>query len=68
MSPAKNIKEKIPKKSGRTENKQAVAGESRIRELAYRLYEMRGRSNGNDRGDWFEAEKRIRSGENLHSC
>jgi hypothetical protein len=31
-------------------------GTSNIRELAYRLYEERGRLDGRDREDWLEAE------------
>lgn len=30
-----------------------------IRQVAYLLFEQRGRTNGNDRQDWIEAEKRI---------
>jgi len=31
-----------------------------IAEEAYRLYEARGCTHGNDWADWFEAEKRIK--------
>ena len=44
----------------KTPDSQAEAQESRIRELAYRLYEERGRRNGNDMQDWLEAESIIR--------
>lgn len=33
------------------------------RELAYRLWEERGRPVGRPEEDWFEAERRLRSGE-----
>jgi hypothetical protein len=32
----------------------------RIRERAYELFERRGRANGFDRQDWFEAERQVR--------
>ncbi len=32
-------------------------------ELAYRLWEERGRPNGRPDDDWFEAERRLRSGQ-----
>jgi len=44
----------------KTPDSQAEAQEARIRELAYRLYEERGRRNGNDMQDWLEAESIIR--------
>jgi Spy/CpxP family protein refolding chaperone len=34
--------------------------EQKIRELAYQLYEERGRSDGHDLDDWLEAEGMIR--------
>ena len=33
------------------------------RELAYRLWEERGRPEGRPEEDWFEAERRLRSGQ-----
>ena len=42
---------------------------TRIAELAYALYEQRGRKDGQDQEDWFNAEQRImtqgRSGRSL---
>jgi Protein of unknown function (DUF2934) len=44
---------------------------SRIAELAYKLYEERGRQQGHQLEDWIEAERRIsemqESGEIVHS-
>ncbi len=39
----------------------ALSGEDRTRvaELAYALYEQRGRKDGDDQADWFNAEQRI---------
>ena len=34
-------------------------GKNAIAELAYQLYEQRGRVDGHDREDWFEAENRL---------
>ncbi len=34
-----------------------------VRQVAYRLYENRGYTPGNDQGDWFEAEQRVRRAE-----
>ena len=34
-------------------------GEEQIRRRAYELYEARGRENGHDLDDWFEAEAEI---------
>ena len=34
-------------------------GEEQIRRRAYELYEARGRGNGHDLDDWFEAEAEI---------
>jgi Protein of unknown function (DUF2934) len=39
--------------------------ESRIRELAYRLYEQRSRRDGHDVQDWLEAEAIIRGRRNI---
>jgi hypothetical protein len=36
------------------------------RELAYRLWEERGRPEGRPEEDWFEAERRLRSAEHEH--
>lgn len=33
---------------------------SMIQQRAYGLYEKRGLANGNDLGDWFEAERQVR--------
>jgi hypothetical protein len=38
------------------EKLKSAADEMRTRQLAYSLYEMRGRVDGNDLKDWFEAE------------
>ena len=35
------------------------SGEEQIRRRAYELYEARGRENGHDLDDWFEAEAEI---------
>lgn len=35
---------------------------ARIAALAYRLYEQRGREEGHDVEDWFDAERNIRAG------
>jgi hypothetical protein len=35
----------------------AFPSESKIRERAYELYESRGREPGQDKQDWFRAEK-----------
>jgi hypothetical protein len=37
--------------------------ETRIRELAYELYESRGRIDGHELDDWLEAESVIRRGD-----
>jgi hypothetical protein len=39
----------------------AISGEdqTRVAELAYALYEQRGRKDGHDLEDWFNAEQRI---------
>ena len=34
-----------------------------VEKVAYTLYERRGYAHGNDMGDWFEAEKRVRQAE-----
>jgi hypothetical protein len=34
----------------------------KVRLTAYSLFEQRGFKHGNDRGDWFEAEKIVRRG------
>ena len=34
-------------------------GKTAIAELAYQLYEQRGRQDGHDLEDWFEAENRL---------
>ena len=36
-----------------------------VRQVAYSMYERRGYSDGNDMGDWFEAEKKVREAEQL---
>ena len=36
-----------------------VSSQDRIRELAYELYESRGRVLGQDQQDWFRAEQEI---------
>jgi hypothetical protein len=38
------------------------ANDAEIRELAYRLYEVRGRVDGREMEDWLEAESIIRQG------
>ena len=35
---------------------------TRVAELAYALYERRGRKDGHDQEDWFNAEQRIMTG------
>jgi Protein of unknown function (DUF2934) len=37
-----------------------VVTEAQIQDLAYKLYEQRGRVDGNDQQDWFEAESILR--------
>ncbi|MGA9967258.1 MAG: DUF2934 domain-containing protein [Terriglobales bacterium] len=37
----------------------AVPSDSKIRERAYELYEIRGREPGQDEQDWLRAEKEI---------
>lgn len=37
-----------------------VVPDSQIQELAYKLFEERGRVDGNDQQDWFEAESILR--------
>ncbi|UCD94888.1 MAG: DUF2934 domain-containing protein [Candidatus Zixiibacteriota bacterium] len=36
-----------------------------VEKLAYSLYERRGYEHGNDMGDWFEAEKKVRQAETV---
>jgi len=40
-------------------------GRRLVERIAYSLYERRGRSNGNDMGDWLEAENRVRRAEEM---
>lgn len=52
----------IESKDGTTAHVELNGGSNReagIRQVAYLLYEKRGKTNGNDRQDWIEAEKRI---------
>jgi hypothetical protein len=44
-----------------TAQSHALSGEdhTRVAELAYALYEQRGRKDGHDLEDWFNAEQRI---------
>jgi hypothetical protein len=37
----------------------AVPSDSKIRERAYELYEIRGREPGQDKQDWLHAEKEL---------
>lgn len=41
--------------------------QTRVAELAYELYEQRGRKDGQDLEDWFKAERRIMSQGRLSS-
>jgi len=43
--------------------KQREQTKSLVREMAYSLFERRGYVIGNDIGDWYEAEKRVRRAE-----
>ncbi len=56
-------KEKQQETKGYTSSAQseALSGEyrTRVAELAYALYEQRGRKDGQDQEDWFNAEQRI---------
>ena len=49
------------------ESKNSVAGSSqhllKIKTKAYEFWEMRGRKNGNDQSNWFEAEKVVKEKE-----
>jgi Protein of unknown function (DUF2934) len=38
---------------------ETVRSQDRIRELAYRLYESRGREPGQDEQDWLRAEREL---------
>jgi hypothetical protein len=42
--------------------------EEAVRELAYRLWEQRGRPHGRGEEDWFAAEKRLRGEGAADSC
>lgn len=45
----------------RSTPKQEVPTREQIAQLAYELYERRGRENGRDMEDWFAAESELRS-------
>jgi hypothetical protein len=66
MEKTKSLKRETQKST--KEIKGTRFDEAKVKELAYRLYAKRGYRNGNDWADWFEAEKRIKSGEELYSC
>ena len=36
---------------------------SLVQQVAYSIYERRGYTDGNDMGDWFEAEQKVRQAE-----
>jgi len=68
MEKTKSLRGETQKSTKETKPRGSRMDESKVRELAYRLYTMRGYSHGNDWADWFEAEKRVKSGEELYSC
>ncbi|MEW5924350.1 MAG: DUF2934 domain-containing protein [Candidatus Zixiibacteriota bacterium] len=39
--------------------------QSFVEKVAYSMYERRGYSHGNDMGDWFEAEKKVKEAEQM---
>ena len=43
-----------------TTDRGVASGDAQVEELAYKLYEERGRTDGNDQQDWFEAESILR--------
>nr|MBN2277609.1 DUF2934 domain-containing protein [candidate division Zixibacteria bacterium] len=40
-------------------------GRQLVEKVAYSLYERRGYTNGNDLGDWLEAEHKVREAEDM---
>lgn len=48
-------------KTKKQKSEDSINLDEKIREKAYELYEARGCCHGNDRDDWFEAEKIVRS-------
>lgn len=44
----------------RTEVEDRIMSDDAVRNRAYELYERRGRENGHDWDDWFEAERVVR--------
>ena len=48
-------------------NAMSEKDQTRVVELAYKLYEQRGRKDGQDLEDWFKAERRIMSQGRLSS-
>ena len=47
-------------RAGRANQPQAVSIIEEIARFAYELYERRGRTDGYDQQDWFEAERLVR--------
>lgn len=35
--------------------------QDRVRQIAYEIYEMRGRKDGHDEDDWFAAESQVKA-------
>ena len=48
-------------RSTRSNGNDSEALQERIQRKAYELYEKRGRVDGNDLSDWFEAERLVKS-------
>jgi len=58
----KIAKSKTDSKKNPSKGSQAQDRQQRIARKAYELFERRGYSHGNDLGDWFEAERIVKSG------
>jgi hypothetical protein len=50
----------VEQESRPTRQEPLLGYREKIARVAYELFERRGRTHGNDQGDWFEAERIVR--------
>ena len=60
LAPQVSVIPTLPAASASVYTISDVITDTQIQELAYKLYEVRGRVDGNDQQDWFAAESILR--------